>query len=50
MCKDKYRCYDAEILSEMYRDPVNKLYLVFLSPVLHEFSRVNKLFHLENGN
>ncbi|KAH6939682.1 hypothetical protein HPB50_020615 [Hyalomma asiaticum] len=23
MCKDKYCCYDAEILSEMYRDPVN---------------------------
>ncbi|KAH9377347.1 hypothetical protein HPB48_014719 [Haemaphysalis longicornis] len=33
MCKDKYHCYDAEILSEVY-DPVNKLYMVFLNPVL----------------
>lgn len=50
LCKDKYHCYDAEILSEMYKDPVNKLYLVFLNPVLQEFSRVNKLFQLESGN
>ncbi|XP_075550145.1 SCAN domain-containing protein 3-like [Dermacentor variabilis] len=50
ICKDKYRCYDAENLSEMYRDPVNKLYLVFLNPLLQEFSRINKLFQLETGN
>lgn len=49
-CKDKYRCYDGEILSEIYRDPVNKLYLVFLNPLLQEFSRVNKLFQLETGD
>ncbi|CAN8019325.1 unnamed protein product [Ixodes persulcatus] len=50
LCKEKYRCYDAEILSEVYRDPVNKLYLEFLNPLLQEFSRINKLFQLETGN
>ncbi|KAH8029603.1 hypothetical protein HPB51_001885 [Rhipicephalus microplus] len=50
MCKDKYRCYDAEILSEMHRDPVNKLCLVFLNLVPQEFSRVNLAIPLENRN
>jgi hypothetical protein len=34
----------------MYCDPINKLYLQFLMPILQEFSRVNKLFQLEIGN
>ncbi|XP_058645892.1 uncharacterized protein LOC131548545 [Onychostoma macrolepis] len=50
LCKDAKRCYDAEVLYQMYCDPLNKLYLEFLMPILHEFSRVNKLFQLENGN
>ncbi|KAH9362481.1 hypothetical protein HPB48_015605 [Haemaphysalis longicornis] len=50
MCKEKYRCYDDEILSEIYTDPVNNLYLVFLNPVLQEFSRVNQLLQFESGN
>ncbi|KAH6928076.1 hypothetical protein HPB50_011343 [Hyalomma asiaticum] len=48
--KGKYHCYDAEILSEMYRDPVKKLYVVFLNPVLQEVSGVEKLLQLESGN
>ncbi|ROJ25250.1 hypothetical protein DPX16_20063 [Anabarilius grahami] len=50
LCKDAKRCYDAEVLYQMYCDPLNKLYLEFLMPILHEFSRVNKLFQLKNGN
>lgn len=46
-CKTKH---DAEVLYQMYCDPVNKLYLEFLMPILYEFSRVNKFFQLENGN
>ncbi|KAH9363435.1 hypothetical protein HPB48_006029 [Haemaphysalis longicornis] len=45
LCKDKYRCYDAEILSEMYKDPVNKLYLVFLNPVLHRALEFHELWN-----
>jgi len=44
------RCYDAEILSNMYADPVNKLYLQFLTPVLQKFNKINKLFQLGSGN
>nr|XP_042909175.1 uncharacterized protein LOC122271550 [Parasteatoda tepidariorum] len=36
--------YYARELSAMYSDPVNKLYLTFLLPVLTEFERVNLLF------
>lgn len=34
----------------MYADPVIKLYLVFLLPILRELNRVNKLFQLEKGS
>ncbi|CAL8346726.1 unnamed protein product [Gadus morhua 'NCC'] len=33
----------------MYCDPINKLYLQFLMPILQEFSRVKKRFQLEIG-
>jgi len=33
LCNVWDRSYDAEILSNMYADPVNKLYLQFLTPV-----------------
>ena len=49
-CKNAKRCYEAELLYQMYCDPINKLYLQFLMPILQEFSRVNKLFQLEIGN
>jgi len=42
LCKVSDRCYDAEILPDMY--PVNKLYLQFLTPVLQQFNKINKLF------
>nr|XP_023650930.1 uncharacterized protein LOC111835164 [Paramormyrops kingsleyae] len=50
LTKDHQRCYDAEILHQMYSDPVNKLYLLFLMPFLQEFNRINKLFQQDTGN
>ncbi|EMP27574.1 Mps one binder kinase activator-like 2A [Chelonia mydas] len=49
LSKDQPQCYDAELLHQMYCGPVNKLHLQFLTPILHEFSRINKLFQLESG-
>jgi len=34
----------------MYNDPVNKLYIAFLQPIVTELNRVNELFQLENAN
>lgn len=42
------KCYSAETLYEMYCDPVSKLYLLFLRPVLHDVQRVVKNFQGEN--
>ena len=50
LCKEAKRWYDAEVLYQMYFDAMNKLHLQFLMPILHQFSRVNKLFQLETGN
>lgn len=48
--KDAQRCYEAEILYQMYSDPVNKLYIEFLMLFLQEFNRINKLFQQDRGN
>lgn len=50
LTKDHPRCYDAEIQHQMYSEPVNKLYLLFLMPFLQEFNRINKLFQQDRGN
>lgn len=34
----------AEMLYNMYNDPVNHLYLLYLKPILQEVQVVNKLF------
>ena len=36
--------YKARLIAEMLKDPVNKLYFYFLSPVVAEFERVNAFF------
>lgn len=48
--KDDERCYKAELLYQMYSDIENKLYLVFLKPILSELNRVNKLFQLDRAS
>lgn len=45
--KSKERCYAARLLSEMYADEQNLLFLRFLSPIIDEFERMNKLFQCE---
>jgi len=37
------RCHMARILSAMFKDPTNHLYLTFLKPVLEEVNRANLL-------
>lgn len=50
LVKDTEKNYTAQLLFEMYNDPRNKLYLLFLQPVVNEVNRINKLFQLDQGN
>lgn len=38
------RCYSARMLHDMYGDDTNRLYLLFLPPILAEFAKMNRLF------
>lgn len=38
------RCYTAQLLSDMYCDPQNELFILFLHPILKHVQEVNKLF------
>lgn len=42
------KCYTAEMLYNMYSDPMNKLYMLFLRPVLQHVQRTLKTFQGEN--
>ncbi|KAG0415102.1 hypothetical protein HPB47_007741 [Ixodes persulcatus] len=42
------RCYTANVLSDMFNDDPNLLLLKFLSPIIDEFDRMNKVFQTEN--
>lgn len=42
------KCYTAEMLFTMYSDPINKLYMLFLRPLLQEVQRTMKAFQGEN--
>ncbi|XP_062972283.1 uncharacterized protein LOC134392146 [Elgaria multicarinata webbii] len=48
--KDNEKDYSAELLYQMYSEPVNRLYLVFLQPLVQEANRISKLFLLETVN
>ncbi|KAF7243769.1 hypothetical protein EYD10_10022 [Varanus komodoensis] len=48
--KDNGKDYSAELLYQMYSEPVNRLYLVFLQPFVQEANRISKLFLLETAN
>ncbi|XP_046841016.1 uncharacterized protein LOC124435111 [Xenia sp. Carnegie-2017] len=50
LAKDEDRNYTAELLFQMYGDMENKLYLIFLQPILKELNRVNKLFQSDSAN
>ena len=38
------KCFEAKTLHDMYSDPQNYLYLLFLLPILKELKRLNKMF------
>ena len=40
----KEKCFEAKTLHDMYSDPQNYLYLLFLLPILKELKRLNKMF------
>ncbi|KAK3892503.1 hypothetical protein Pcinc_003734 [Petrolisthes cinctipes] len=42
--------YTADLLHQMYSDPANKLYQVFLQPVVSQVNRVNKMFEMDHCN
>ena len=44
------KCYSAELLFNMYSDPINKLYLLFLRPLLVELNRVMKSFQSDDSD
>lgn len=48
--REEEKCYTSEVLYEMYKDPVNKLYLLYLKTILNEVQRVTKAFESENSD
>ena len=50
LVKDEERNYTADLLYQIYCTPENKLYLLFLKPILLELNRVNKLFQLDKDS
>lgn len=48
MVRISEKCYNAELLHNMYKDEVNLLYLLFLKPILHNVQQVNKAFEGNN--
>lgn len=48
LVRNTEKCYAAELLFNMYSDPIVKLYLLFLRPVLQETQRVLNAFQADN--
>lgn len=44
----KTHCYTSRTLSDMFKDDVNLLYLLFLKPILYEVAQVNLVFQGTN--
>ncbi|KAI8126647.1 hypothetical protein CVS40_3423 [Lucilia cuprina] len=44
------KCYSAETLHKMYKDPVNLIYLSFLNPILSDINVVNMSFQSNNSD
>lgn len=42
--QSKEACYTSRTLSDMFKDDVNLLYLLFLKPILYEVTQVNLVF------
>jgi len=50
IARNKEKCYNAEILYQMYYDNNNYAYLIFLHPILLEIQLVNKSFESNNAD
>lgn len=50
IARNKEKCYNAEILYQMYNDNNNFAYLIFLHPILLEIQLVNKSFESNNAD
>lgn len=50
IARHKDKCYNAEILYQMYNDNNNFAYLTFLHPILLEIQLVNKSFESNNAD
>ncbi|KAL5237513.1 hypothetical protein ACI65C_004923 [Semiaphis heraclei] len=50
MAAVKEKCESAQILSNMYKDDSNLLYLTFLKPILREVTNVNLLFQSDHAD
>ena len=50
MAASKERCYTAQELFDAYKDPQNRLYLLFIRKVLKEVVRVDKIFQSQNAD
>lgn len=48
LARRKAHCYTAELLYNMYKDPVNKVYLYYIQTIVNELQKTNKLFESEN--
>lgn len=48
IARSSEKCYSAEMLFNMYSDPINKLYMLFLRPLLQDIQRTVKAFQGEN--
>jgi len=44
------KCYTARTLAAMYNDPVHRLYLTFLRPILRDMTVINTVFQASNGD
>ncbi|KAG0423080.1 hypothetical protein HPB47_001133 [Ixodes persulcatus] len=43
-------CYTTELLFQMFSDPLNKLYLLYLRPILREVQRANKAYERNDAD
>jgi len=50
MAAVKEKCHSVQILSNMYKDDSNLLYLTFLKPILREVTNVNLLFQSDHAD
>ena len=46
----KEKCYEAKTLHSMFNDEQNRLYMLFIHPILKDLRRITKLFQSNSGD